>query len=89
MGIGRVPTRLWGKTEGSSVTNNIQYSDRQIPKATPEIGTDIRENQYNALTFADDLIFVASTLNGLQLTIDTAADFLKQCGLNIVAASRC
>lgn len=52
---------------------------------TPEIGTDIRGNHYNALAFANDLILVASTPNGLQLTIDTEADFLKQCGLNVNA----
>lgn len=55
---------------------------RMIPK---EIGVDIDRDHFNALMFADDLIFVASTPQGLQLLLDLAVNFLAQCGLTINA----
>lgn len=45
----------------------------------------IGEGHYNALAFADDLIFVATTPNALQLTINIMSDFLSKCGSFIVA----
>lgn len=55
---------------------------RKIPQ---EIGVKIDEVHYNAFAFADDLIFVASTPQRLQTTLDTAAEYLTKCGLAINA----
>lgn len=51
-----------------------------IPK---EVGVDIAGDHFNALMFADDMVLVASTPQGLQLMLDTTIDFLAQCGLTI------
>lgn len=56
---------------------------RRIP---PEVGVDVAGKHYNVFAFADDIIFVASTPQGLQLLLDIAADYLAQCGLNINAS---
>ncbi|CAL7932986.1 unnamed protein product [Xylocopa violacea] len=53
---------------------------RSIPK---EIGVDVSGEHHNALAFADDLVLVASTPQGLQQTLDLTTDYLAQCGLAI------
>lgn len=55
---------------------------REIPA---HVGVDLGTNHYNGFAFADDVIFVASTAQGLQLTLDHAVGYLAQCGLNINA----
>ena len=49
----------------------------------PEVGVDIEGERYSALAFADDLVFVASTPQGLQTVLDEAASYLAKCGLAI------
>lgn len=56
---------------------------KRIPR---EIGVDVEGVHYSALGFADDLMFFASTPVGLQQTLDIAAGYLGECGLNINAA---
>ncbi|CAL7932866.1 unnamed protein product [Xylocopa violacea] len=53
---------------------------RNIPK---EIGVDVSGEHHNVLAFADDLVLVASTPQGLQQTLDLTTDYLAQCGLVI------
>jgi hypothetical protein len=53
---------------------------RDLPK---EIGTHIGDFQLNALAFADDLILLAETKEGLQLLIEKAITYLGKCGLHI------
>ncbi|CAL7932839.1 unnamed protein product [Xylocopa violacea] len=53
---------------------------RSIPK---EIGVDVSGEHHNALAFADDLVLVASTPQGLQQTLDLTTEYLAQCGLAI------
>lgn len=60
--------------------------DRMLQRLPNEIGVSIDNIFYNALMFADDMIFVASTPIGLQMTIDTASDYLAKCGLYVNAS---
>lgn len=45
------------------------------------IGVDIDGIKLNILAFADDIVLLASTKEGLQSLIDRVADFLGRCGL--------
>ncbi|CAL7932961.1 unnamed protein product [Xylocopa violacea] len=60
--------------------------NRLLKRLPPEVGVDIGNVRFNALMFADDIIFLATTPNGLQLTVDIASEFLAQCGLFINAS---
>ncbi|CAK9834365.1 Retrovirus-related Pol polyprotein from type-2 retrotransposable element R2DM [Anthophora retusa] len=57
--------------------------DRLLKLIPTEIGVDIDGGHYNILAFADDVVFLASTPNGLQTMINLATDYLSQCGLRI------
>lgn len=50
---------------------------------SPEVGADVDGDRYNALAFADDLVFATSTPHGLQITLDIATEYLSKCGLAI------
>ena len=47
------------------------------------VGVRIGGQCINALMFADDLILVATTANGLQEIINSAATYLATCGLSV------
>lgn len=55
--------------------------DRMFQHIPKEVGVDVAGTKYNVLAFADDLILMATTPQGLQLTIDKCTGFLSQCGL--------
>ncbi|KAK2574760.1 hypothetical protein KPH14_012982, partial [Odynerus spinipes] len=57
--------------------------DRLLRMLPTEIGVAVEGRSFNVLAFADDLIFMASTPNGLQTTLNIAADYLTNCGLRI------
>ena len=57
--------------------------DRLLQLIPKEVGVDIAGEHYNAFAFADDLVLMASTPQGLQLTLDKATGYLAQCGLVI------
>lgn len=57
--------------------------DLLLRRLPGEVGVEIAGLNTNAFAFADDLVFVAATAQGLQLTLDVAADYLAQCGLVI------
>lgn len=57
--------------------------DRMLQRIPAGIGVDVAGKHYSAMAFADDLIMVASTPQGLQLTLDKCAEFLQHCGLMI------
>lgn len=60
--------------------------DRLFGKLPPEIGFRIGKLSLNAMGFADDLVLMAQTAQGLQILLDTAADYLQSCGLSVNAA---
>lgn len=51
-----------------------------LPK---EVGVKVGHLKINAEAFADDIVFFASTREGLQNTIDSTTRFLSQCGLYV------
>lgn len=57
--------------------------DRMFELLPKEVGVDVAGVRHNAIAFADDLVFVASTPEGLQLILNTAHDYLSKCGLHI------
>lgn len=59
--------------------------DRLLRRIPPEIGVSVENIHFNALIFADDMLFFATTPNGLQIMINTASEFLAKCGLLINA----
>lgn len=59
--------------------------DRLLQRIPPEIGVTIGNSHFDVMAFADDLIFVATTPEGLQIMLDTAGAYLTQCGLKINA----
>lgn len=79
------PTR--GVKQGDPLSPIIfnMVIDRLLRLIPPEVGVDIGGIHFTAAAFADDLLFFASTPNGLQETINTASAFLTQCGLLINA----
>lgn len=53
---------------------------KQIPE---EIGVDVDGLRLSVMTFADDLVLVASSSVGLQTLIHNLTNFLSQCGLSV------
>lgn len=78
-------TPLCGVKQGDPLSPIIfnMIMDRLLRQLPPEVGVNIEGDLYNALAFADDLVFTASTLQGLQMTLDTASAYLESCGLAI------
>lgn len=62
--------------------------DRMLKKLHEGIGVDMGGVKTTALSFADDIILVASTKNGLQQSLDSAVGYLGSCGLR-VNANKC
>ncbi|CAL7932959.1 unnamed protein product [Xylocopa violacea] len=54
-----------------------------LKKLPPQIGCRIGDTCINAAAFADDLFLFATTPKGLQELINTAAKYLKNCGMNL------
>lgn len=55
--------------------------DEMLKTLAPEIGVDIEGLKLNNMAFADDLVLLASTENGLQTLIDRVASYLGKIGL--------
>ena len=62
--------------------------DRLLQRLPRGIGADVQGLKINAMAFADDIILLASTRDGLQISLDTTAAFLNSCGL-MVNANKC
>ncbi|CAL7940835.1 unnamed protein product [Xylocopa violacea] len=55
--------------------------DRLLKLIPSEIGVEVAGQKFNAFAFADDLVLIAQTQQGLQAMIDEASIYLSKCGL--------
>lgn len=62
--------------------------DRLFASLPKEVGIRIGGSVINSIAYADDIALFALTPEGLQSMLDTAATFLRECGLN-VNATKC
>lgn len=60
--------------------------DKRLGVLPSEIGVRTGKRNFNALAFADDIIFFASTPAGVQQLLDISHEFLGKCGLYINTA---
>lgn len=59
--------------------------DEVLEKINPVIGVDINGVNGNVLAFADDLVLLASTRDGMQRSLDTVSETLAKFGLSLMA----
>ena len=62
--------------------------DRLLNRIPSGIGVNMQGLKINAMAFADDIILLASTKDGLQQSLDITSGFLNACGL-LVNANKC
>lgn len=73
---------MWSEIGRSPIIFNM-IIDRLLTILPKDIGARIGELTVSVAVFADDMLFFASTPQGLQKLLDRSTDFLGSCGLRV------